>query len=243
MTAGLGAPAPVRAARQGPGRRRRRRSRCSTALTGVALLVVGMLTLIFDVVVGARPRRCSSAAAPRLLAVVLLARCSRRSSERHDSTHPAVLGCRALVRCLPERRSPSASPAGGWRGGSTWPTLTARWTRRGCTNQAVRDYVRHWAEVTGAERIEVVSAADDARLIQEALAAGEIQPPARVATTPAATTRTPRAPRSARSSRRATPPTRASTTTGGPSVGDEAAARASGCAASSPARRCTSSPT
>ncbi len=46
----------------------------------------------------------------------------------------------------------------------------------GLTNQAVRDYVRHWAEVTGAERIEVVSAADDARLIQEALAADEIQP-------------------------------------------------------------------
>ncbi len=46
----------------------------------------------------------------------------------------------------------------------------------GLTNEAVREYVRHWAEVTGADRIEVVSAADDARLVQEALAAGEIQP-------------------------------------------------------------------
>jgi phosphoenolpyruvate carboxykinase (GTP) len=46
----------------------------------------------------------------------------------------------------------------------------------GLTNQPVRDYVRHWAEVTGASRIEVVSAADDARLIAEALDAGEIQP-------------------------------------------------------------------
>ena len=45
----------------------------------------------------------------------------------------------------------------------------------GLTNEAVRDYVRHWAGVTGAERIEVVSAADDARLVQEALAADEIQ--------------------------------------------------------------------
>ena len=46
----------------------------------------------------------------------------------------------------------------------------------GLTNEAVRDYVRHWAGVTGAAKIEVVSAADDARLVQEALAADEIQP-------------------------------------------------------------------
>ena len=46
----------------------------------------------------------------------------------------------------------------------------------GLTNRAVRDYVAHWAEITGAERIEVVSAADDQRLIQEALEAGEILP-------------------------------------------------------------------
>ena len=46
----------------------------------------------------------------------------------------------------------------------------------GLHNQAVRDYVAHWAEITGAERIEVVSAADDARLLQEAVDAGEIEP-------------------------------------------------------------------
>jgi phosphoenolpyruvate carboxykinase (GTP) len=48
--------------------------------------------------------------------------------------------------------------------------------RAGLTNVHVRDYVRHWAEHTGAARIEVVSASDDARLIAEALDAGEIQP-------------------------------------------------------------------
>ncbi|MFD1824474.1 MULTISPECIES: phosphoenolpyruvate carboxykinase (GTP) [Mumia] len=46
----------------------------------------------------------------------------------------------------------------------------------GLTNPRVREYVRHWAELTGADRVEVVSAADDARLIDEALAAGELQP-------------------------------------------------------------------
>jgi phosphoenolpyruvate carboxykinase (GTP) len=46
----------------------------------------------------------------------------------------------------------------------------------GLKNEAVREYVRHWAGVTGAERVEVVSAADDARLIQEALDAGELLP-------------------------------------------------------------------
>jgi phosphoenolpyruvate carboxykinase (GTP) len=46
----------------------------------------------------------------------------------------------------------------------------------GLTNPKVREYVRHWAELTGAARIEVVTAADDARLIEESLAAGELQP-------------------------------------------------------------------
>ena len=46
----------------------------------------------------------------------------------------------------------------------------------GLKNEAVREYVRHWAGVTGAERVEVVSAAGDARLIQEALDAGELLP-------------------------------------------------------------------
>lgn len=46
----------------------------------------------------------------------------------------------------------------------------------GLTNTHVREYVAHWAEVTGAERVEVVSAADDARLIAEALETGELLP-------------------------------------------------------------------
>jgi phosphoenolpyruvate carboxykinase (GTP) len=45
----------------------------------------------------------------------------------------------------------------------------------GLTNPHVLEYVRHYAELTGAERVEVVSAADDARLIQESLDAGELQ--------------------------------------------------------------------
>ncbi|HET6877532.1 MAG TPA: phosphoenolpyruvate carboxykinase (GTP) [Jatrophihabitans sp.] len=44
----------------------------------------------------------------------------------------------------------------------------------GLKNPHVREYVQYWADLTGAERIEVVSAADDARLIQEALDAGEL---------------------------------------------------------------------
>ncbi len=46
----------------------------------------------------------------------------------------------------------------------------------GLTNESVREYVRYWADVTGAERVEVVDASDDARLIQESLDAGEILP-------------------------------------------------------------------
>jgi phosphoenolpyruvate carboxykinase (GTP) len=46
----------------------------------------------------------------------------------------------------------------------------------GLTNQAVREYVRYWAELAGAARLEVVGAADDDRLIREALDAGEIVP-------------------------------------------------------------------
>ncbi|XVX20580.1 phosphoenolpyruvate carboxykinase (GTP) [Actinomycetota bacterium] len=46
----------------------------------------------------------------------------------------------------------------------------------GLTNPAVREYVTYWAAVTEPDKIEVVSAADDARLIQESLDAGEILP-------------------------------------------------------------------
>ncbi|WP_138759254.1 phosphoenolpyruvate carboxykinase (GTP) [Modestobacter altitudinis] len=46
----------------------------------------------------------------------------------------------------------------------------------GLTNSKVREHVRYWFELTGAERLEVVNAADDGRLIEEALAAGELFP-------------------------------------------------------------------
>jgi phosphoenolpyruvate carboxykinase (GTP) len=46
----------------------------------------------------------------------------------------------------------------------------------GLQNPQVREYVRYWAELTGAGRVEVVTAADDARLIQESLEAGELLP-------------------------------------------------------------------
>jgi phosphoenolpyruvate carboxykinase (GTP) len=46
----------------------------------------------------------------------------------------------------------------------------------GLRNAHVHEYVRYWAELTGAARIEVVRPSDDARLIAEALADGEIQP-------------------------------------------------------------------
>jgi phosphoenolpyruvate carboxykinase (GTP) len=46
----------------------------------------------------------------------------------------------------------------------------------GLTNTQVREFVKEYAELTGAERVEVVNAADDARYIQEALDAGELLP-------------------------------------------------------------------
>jgi phosphoenolpyruvate carboxykinase (GTP) len=48
--------------------------------------------------------------------------------------------------------------------------------RAGLKNVHVREYVRYWAELTGAAQVEVISADDDARLIGEALADGEILP-------------------------------------------------------------------
>ncbi|HEU5266693.1 MAG TPA: phosphoenolpyruvate carboxykinase (GTP) [Jatrophihabitans sp.] len=46
----------------------------------------------------------------------------------------------------------------------------------GLKNPKVREYVRHWFDLTGAARLEVISATDDARLLQESLDAGELQP-------------------------------------------------------------------
>lgn len=45
----------------------------------------------------------------------------------------------------------------------------------GLTNKSVREFVKEYAELTGAERIEVVNASDDARLLEEAVEAGELE--------------------------------------------------------------------
>ena len=45
----------------------------------------------------------------------------------------------------------------------------------GLTNPQVREFVKEYAELTGAERIEVVNASDDARLLEEAVEAGELE--------------------------------------------------------------------
>jgi phosphoenolpyruvate carboxykinase (GTP) len=46
----------------------------------------------------------------------------------------------------------------------------------GLRNEQVRSYVHQWFELTGADRIEVINASDDARLLSEALDAGELLP-------------------------------------------------------------------
>ncbi|HEY0403294.1 MAG TPA: phosphoenolpyruvate carboxykinase (GTP) [Blastococcus sp.] len=46
----------------------------------------------------------------------------------------------------------------------------------GLKNDHVRSYVKQWAQLTGAERIEVINASDDARLLREAVEAGELLP-------------------------------------------------------------------
>jgi phosphoenolpyruvate carboxykinase (GTP) len=48
--------------------------------------------------------------------------------------------------------------------------------RAGLKNSQVREYVRHWAQLTGAERIEVINADDDARLLRESVEARELLP-------------------------------------------------------------------
>jgi phosphoenolpyruvate carboxykinase (GTP) len=52
--------------------------------------------------------------------------------------------------------------------------LDTAFEKAGLTNEAVKGFVRQWYAHSGAERIEVVSASDDERLISEAFAAGEI---------------------------------------------------------------------
>jgi phosphoenolpyruvate carboxykinase (GTP) len=61
-------------------------------------------------------------------------------------------------------------------GGVTRADVDKAFDAAGLRNPRVRDYVAHWAGITGAARVEVVGAADDARLLQEALDAGEMFP-------------------------------------------------------------------
>ena len=109
----------------------------------------------------------------------------------------------------------------------------------GLRNVHVREYVRYWAELTGAARIEVISTSDDARLIGEALADGEILPAGEGRYYSRSYVKD-----TARSEERtvvatSNPPTRASTTTG---AGPARCARwlSSACVAPRPARRCMS---
>ncbi|BBH17575.1 phosphoenolpyruvate carboxykinase [GTP] [Nocardioides baekrokdamisoli] len=46
----------------------------------------------------------------------------------------------------------------------------------GLTNPHVVEFVTYWAGITQPDRVEVVSASDDARLLEESLAAGELLP-------------------------------------------------------------------
>ena len=57
-----------------------------------------------------------------------------------------------------------AYAAGGTMEGHTMTDVDAILDAAGLSNQAVRDYVKHWFEVTGAAHVEVVNAVDDARL-------------------------------------------------------------------------------
>ena len=114
--------------------------------------------------------------------------------------------------------------------------------RAGLRNVHVREYVRYWAELTGAARVEVISASDDARLISESLAAGEILPAGEGRYYSRSYVKD-----TARSEERtivatAIPPTRASTTTGARPTRCGRCSRTA-CAAPRPARPCTSSRT
>ncbi|MBO0843043.1 MAG: phosphoenolpyruvate carboxykinase (GTP), partial [Nocardioides sp.] len=56
------------------------------------------------------------------------------------------------------------------------PKVAQALDEAGLKNPHVREYVAYWFGVTGADRIEVVSAADDERLLKESLEAGELLP-------------------------------------------------------------------
>src|SRR5829696_7938524 len=59
--------------------------------------------------------------------------------------------------------------------GTAMADLEAVLDEAGLTNPQVREFVKEYAELTGAEHVEVVNASDDARLLEEAVAAGELE--------------------------------------------------------------------
>lgn len=71
---------------------------------------------------------------------------------------------------------PTHADEGETRGKAVVRDVEAVLQEAGLTNPEVVEFVRYWADLTGAARLEVVSASDDARLIQESLEAGEIVP-------------------------------------------------------------------
>ena len=92
--------------------------------------------------------------------------------------------------------------------------LEAVMDEAGLTNPKVREFVKEYAELTGAERIEVVDAFDDARLLEEAVATGELQMAGEGDYYSRSYYKDTAAPRSAPSSPPTTRRTGASTTTG-----------------------------
>src|SRR4051812_20852721 len=73
--------------------------------------------------------------------------------------------CRAIRRTCPSRQKDSPVMTDVE---ATTLDVEAALDEAGVKNQQVRDYVAHWAAITRPARIEVVSTADDARLVQEA---------------------------------------------------------------------------
>ena len=69
---------------------------------------------------------------------------------------------------VPSTRTAAGRPAARREAELRWQMSRQSLDEAGLTNPKVREFVKEYAELTGAERIEVVNAADDARLIQEA---------------------------------------------------------------------------
>jgi len=56
----------------------------------------------------------------------------------------------------------------------TEPTIAL--SHAGLTNDAALRFIREWANHVGAAQVQVIDAGDDARLMREALEAGEVLP-------------------------------------------------------------------